>query len=325
MKLKKVTVFGGGTGSFITLLGLKSYSIDLASIVNMMDSGGSTGRLRDQLEVLPPGDFRQCLVALSEAPVLWRKLFLYRFNKGDLNGHNFGNILLSALEKVTSNYQDVVKAANYILKIKGHVIPVTFDNVNLTAQYQSGKFITSESKIEKYLTTTDRINRVYLQPEAMANPLAIKRVKQSDYLIFGPGDLFTSIIPTLLVKGIKESVTHSKAKLIYIMNLMTKLGQTTSYTAMDHIFMLEKYLFRKIDIVVMNNGKISKDIIKWYLANKETLVANDILISTVRKLIFADLIDRKIYTKEVSDKLSRSLVRHDQKKLEELLSKIIIC
>lgn len=324
MSNKKVTVFGGGTGSFITLSGLKSYPIDLASIVTMMDSGGSTGRLRDQLGVLPPGDFRQCLVAMSEAPILWRKLFLYRFNKGDFKGHNFGNILLSALEKVTSNYQDVVQAANYILKIKGQVIPVTFDKVNLYAEYQSGKIIKSESEIEKYHTITDRIDKVYLQPEAKVNPLAIKRIKQSDYLIFGPGDLFTSIIPILLVRGLKESIVYSKAKLIYIMNLMTKLGQTTSYTAMDHMKTLEKYLSRKIDIVVVSNGKISEDVIKWYLANKEILVTNDIFISTDRKVICTDLIDRIKYKKEASDKLDRSLVRHDQKKLGKLLSRIII-
>lgn len=324
MRNKKVTVFGGGTGSFITLSGLKSYSIDLASIVTMMDSGGSTGRLRDQLGVLPPGDFRQCLVAMSEAPILWRKLFLYRFDKGDFKGHNFGNILLSALEKITSNYKDVVKAANYILKIKGQVIPITFDKVHLYAHYQSGKIIKTEADIEKYLTTTDRIDHVYLKPKAKANLLAVKRIKQSDFLIFGPGDLFTSIIPILLVKNIKESIVSSKAKLIYIMNLMTKLGQTTFYTAMDHIKTLEKYLSRKIDIVVINNGKISEDVIKWYLANKEKLVLNDIELSTKRKVISLDLIDRIKYKKDDSDRLDRSLVRHDQKKLGKLLSEIIL-
>jgi len=324
MSNKKVTVFGGGTGSYITLSGLKSYSVDLASIVTMMDSGGSTGRLRDQLGVLPPGDFRQCLVAMSEAPVLWRKLFLYRFNKGDFKGHNFGNILLSALEKVTSNYQGVVKAANYILKIKGQVIPVTFDKVHLYAQYQSDRIIKSEAKIEKNRSTSDRINYVYLKPKARANPLAIQRIKQSEYLIFGPGDLFTSIIPILLVNGIKEAIIHSEAKLVYIMNLMTKLGQTTSYTAMDHITTLEKYFSRKIDIVLINNGKISEDVIKWYLANKEILVINDTYLSKDKKIICANLIDRTKYIKQASDKLNRSLVRHNQKKLGKLLSEIII-
>jgi len=324
MSNKKVTVFGGGTGSYITLSGLKPYKIDLASIVTMMDSGGSTGRLRDQLGVLPPGDFRQCLVAMSEAPVLWRKLFLYRFSKGDFKGHNFGNIFLSALEKVTSNYQDVVRAANYILKIKGQVIPVTFDKVNLYAQYNSGKLIESESGIEKYLTIIDRIDRLYLQPEAKANPLAIKRIKQSNFLIFGPGDLFTSIIPILLVKGIKESIICSKTKLVFIMNLMTKLGQTTSYTAMDHLNTLEKYLSRKIDIVVINNGKISEDVIKWYFAHKEIPVLDNTLGIYKQKVVYYDLIDTSKYLKQSSDRLNRSLIRHDQKKLGKLLSNIII-
>lgn len=324
MSNKKVTVFGGGTGSYITLSGLKPYKIDLASIVTMMDSGGSTGRLRDQLGVLPPGDFRQCLVAMSEAPVLWRKLFLYRFSKGDFKGHNFGNILLSALEKVTSNYQDVVGAANYILKIKGSVIPVTFNRVHLYAQYQSGKIIKSEANIEKNLKISDLIDCVYLKPRAKANPIAIKRILLSDYLIFGPGDLFTSIIPTLLVSGIKESIIRSKTKIVFIMNLMTKLGQTTSFTAMDHITTLEKYLSRKIDVVVINNGKISKNVIKWYLAHKEIPVLDNTLGIYKKKVVYYNLIDNSKYIKQRSDRLDRSLIRHDQNKLGKLLSNIII-
>ena len=144
--MKKVTVIGGGTGTFVVLSGVKQYAVDLGVIVTMMDSGGSTGRLRDQLGVLPPGDLRQCLVALSEAPLLWRRLFLYRFESGDFAGHNFGNLFLSALEKVCSSYDEVINTASFVLKTKGKVIPVTFDNTNLCVQYRSGKIIKGESR-----------------------------------------------------------------------------------------------------------------------------------------------------------------------------------
>src|SRR3989344_7254506 len=137
--MKKITVLGGGTGTFVVLSGLKKYPLDLSAIVTMMDSGGSTGRLRDQLGVLPPGDLRQCLVALSEASELWRKLFLYRFEKGDLKGHNFGNIFLSALEKVSENYNEVIESVSFVLKTKGKVIPVTFEKAHLCVKYESGK------------------------------------------------------------------------------------------------------------------------------------------------------------------------------------------
>src|SRR3989344_7742857 len=145
---KKITVIGGGTGTFVVLSGLKKHPLDLGVIVTMMDSGGSTGRLRDQLGVLPPGDLRQCLVALSEAPILWRKLFLYRFESGDFAGHNFGNLFLSALEKVSKDYDEVIDTASFVLKTKGKVLPVTFSKVHLGVKYSNGKILIGENKIK---------------------------------------------------------------------------------------------------------------------------------------------------------------------------------
>ncbi|MBI4226025.1 YvcK family protein, partial [Candidatus Roizmanbacteria bacterium] len=171
--MKKVTVIGGGTGTFVVLSGLKTYPLDLGVIVTMMDSGGSTGRLRDQLGVLPPGDLRQCLVALSEAPLLWRKLFLYRFESGDFAGHNFGNLFLSALEKVCSNYDEVIDTVSFVLKIKGKVMPVTFDKTNLCIQYKSGKIIKGESNIEENIYESSPIQRAYLEPSAKPNKQTI--------------------------------------------------------------------------------------------------------------------------------------------------------
>ena len=171
--MKKITVIGGGTGTFVVLSGLKSYNVNLSSIVTMTDSGGSTGRLRDQLGVLPPGDLRQSLVALSEASQLWRQLFLYRFENGDLKGHNFGNIFLSALEKVSENYDQVIDTASYVLQTKGTVIPVTFTKADLCVEYENGKIIREEGNIDEDNHESSRIKRAFLEPDAEANKRAI--------------------------------------------------------------------------------------------------------------------------------------------------------
>ena len=322
--MKKITVIGGGTGTFVVLTGLKSYSVDLSVIVSMMDSGGSTGRLRDQLGVLPPGDLRQCLVALSDAPLLWRKLFLYRFEKGDFSGHNFGNLFLSALEKVSNNYDQVIETAAYILKTKGQVIPVTFKKTTLCAQYGDGNIVKGEGKIDTNIEKKQRIKLAFLEPQVTANPKALEAISDSDYIVIGPGDLYTSIVPVLLTNNIKEKLINSRAKIIYILNLMTKLGQTNDYRALDFINDLQKYLGRSPDYVVINNGKIPTDIIKWYLEHHEKTVINNLTANNFSgKLQIDDLIDMNSFKKEKTDRLIRSVLRHNPQKLAKTLLKII--
>lgn len=324
MKLKKITVLGGGTGTFVVLSGLKKFHLDLAAIVTMMDSGGSTGRLRDQLGVLPPGDIRQCLVALSEASELWRKLFLYRFETGDLEGHNFGNIFLSALEKVSSDYDEVMESVNYVLKTKGSVIPVTFEKSHVCARYESGKLIKGETNIDEDNPEQSRIIEAFLEPEVHANEKAVERLQTTDYLIVGPGDLYTSIIPVLLVDDLKTKIIKSPAKIVYFMNLVTKTGQTTRYTASDHIRDLTKYLGRSPDIVFINNGAILPEVLEWYKSHGENPVEDDLNNSNFSgTIIREDLINRKQFTKPDADKLVRSILRHDSAKLAHALLKII--
>ncbi len=323
--MKKVTVVGGGTGTFVVLSGLKNYPVDLGVIVTMMDSGGSTGRLRDQLGVLPPGDLRQCLVALSEAPVLWRKLFLYRFEKGDFAGHNFGNLFLSALEKVCTNYNEVIETASFVLKTKGKVIPVTFDKSHLAIQYKNGKVITGEHLIEENISEASPIEKAFLDPSANPNPLAIDAIQQSDILIIGPGDLYTSIIPVLLVNKIKQAIMSSKARIVFIMNLMTKSGQTNNYKASDHLKDLTKYMGRQPDQIIVNSGNISPEILRWYKEHNESLVQNDLIAYGYKKEIIEDnLIDMTRFEKTSSDTLTRSILRHDSQKLAQLLQRILI-
>ncbi len=319
--MKKITVIGGGTGTFVVLSGLKKYPLDLSVVVTMMDSGGSTGRLRDQLGILPPGDLRQCLVALSDAPVLWRKLFLYRFEKGDLGGHNFGNIFLAALEKVSSSYDEAIDTISYVLKTKGKVIPVTLNKLHLVAQYENGNKITGEGLIDENHTEKSRIINTYLEPKGKVNPKAVKNIIESDFIVIGPGDLYTSIIPVLLVDGVKEAIKKSKANIVYIINLMTKSGQTTNYKASDHLKDLSHYLGCQPDYVLINDGNISSDILESYRRYNEVRVEND-LNKNGYKILETDLVDNKKIEKNSSDILYRSILRHDSEKVAETLISI---
>jgi uncharacterized cofD-like protein len=314
--MKKITVIGGGTGTFVVLSGLKKYPLDLSVVVTMMDSGGSTGRLRDQLGILPPGDLRQCLVALSDAPLLWRKLFLYRFEKGDLEGHNFVNIFLAALEKVSDSYDKAIETASYVLKTKGKVIPVTFNKLHLVAEYENGQKITGEGLIDENHSEKSRIKTAYLEPQGNANPVAIKSIEESEYIVIGPGDLYTSIIPVLLVNNVKEAMKKSKAKIIYIMNMMTKSGQTTNYKASDHVKDLVKYLGKEPDYILINNGAISEEILASYKKYNEVKVTND-LNKNGYQIVEKDLVDVKKVEKNSSDILYRSILSHDSEKVKK--------
>lgn len=324
--MKNITIIGGGTGTYVVLSGLKNYDYNLSAVVTSMDSGGSTGKLRDQYGVLPPGDVRQCLVALSEASELWRKLFLYRFEKGDFKGHNFGNIFLTALEQVTApNYQEVIDTASYILQTKGKVIPVTFDRVHLCAEYEDGETLMTEDLIDSAFHKESRIKKAFLKPDASSNPNAIEAIVSADYIIMGPGDLYTSIVPNLLVGGIKEAFVMTKAKIVLNINLMTKRGQTPNYTAVDHVRDLESYMGRQVDMVVMNNKKISKDVQEYYQGYGEGEVKDnlDTFSDHPLEILRADLVAEQAFTTSMADVVVRSLQRHDPEKLAKVLSSVI--
>ena len=323
-KRKKIVVIGGGTGTFVTLTGLKSYPVDLCAIVTMMDSGGSTGRLRDQLGVLPPGDLRQALVALSNSDKLWRDLFLYRFENGDLKGHNFGNIFLSAIEKVTGSLKDAIRVASMILDVKGIVIPVTFSNVELCVRLADNRIITGETHIDEPQENELRakIIKAYLQPSAKVNPDAIEAIKQADMIVFGPGDLYTSIIPNVLVEGMSQAIQQSKAVKVFVMNLMTKYGQTTEYSAQEHLEDLEKYLDCEVQNIIVNCEKPDALTLNLYKKSNEKMVTDN-LSKTNRTIIKKRLLDHTSYTKKNSDILKRSLIRHDPKRLASSLFSLV--
>ncbi|MEX1063927.1 MAG: uridine diphosphate-N-acetylglucosamine-binding protein YvcK [Candidatus Paceibacterota bacterium] len=312
-KNKRVVVIGGGTGTFVVLSALRGSPIELSSIVSMADNGGSTGRLRDQYGVLPPGDIRCSLVALSGADLILRELFNYRFSSGDLKEHNFGNIFLSALEKITGSFDEAVKEASRILNIKGSVVPVTLDNVNLQARLASGLVIKGETNIDipKHDPTV-AIEEVWLEPQAGINPQAKKDILSADMIVIGPGDLFTSIIPNFLVGGVASAVKRSRAKKVFVCNLMTKLGETHGFKAQDFITTLERYLGKGVlDYVIFNRKKPSVKVLSEY--QKENSHFVDIggldMKSKKPKYILADLIDSgKLIRHSLNGQLAEALL-----------------
>ena len=323
---RNVVTVGGGTGSFVVLSGLKNYEIDLNAIVTMMDSGGSTGKLRDQLGVLPPGDLRQALVALSGASDIWRKLFTYRFEAGDLKGHNFGNIFLSAIEKITDSNQEAIDRAADILQTSGRVIPITFDKCTLCAEYEDGSVIEGESNIDENEKVGIRIKNIFLKPPANINLEAKRALERANALIFGPGDLYTSILPNLLVSGVRETLQYVKAKKVFVVNLMTKVGQTEGFKVSDFINEIEKYLGEgSLSYVVVNSKKPSDDLINRYKEVDKVLPVEDDVGGTYRraKIIRANILSDYAYDKSSSDDLKRSLIRHDPDKLAKVLYRII--
>jgi uncharacterized cofD-like protein len=325
--LPKVVMIGGGTGSFTALSGLKKHPVDLTAVVSMMDDGGSSGRLRSELGVLPPGDIRQCLVALSTSSKLLRGLFTYRFNDGDLKGHNFGNIFLSAFEKSTGSMEKAITEIGKILHIHGNVVPVTFQKTDLCVDLIDGTTIVGETHIDEVEKKVERaaIKRAYLNPKASPNPQALKAILEADLLMIGPGDLYTSLIPNLLVTKIASVIKKSKAKKIYILNLMTKYGQTTQYKASSFIKDLEKYTGEGIlDVILINKTRPSKKTLKWYKDFGEEQVVDDLPLSTLKyKLVRKDLIKDIIYKKNSADPLRRSIIRHDSDKLASAIMELL--
>ncbi len=325
-KIPRVVTISGGTGSYVTLLGLKKYDLKLTAIVTMTDSGGSSGKLRDELGVLPPGDVRQCLVALAASPKLLRDMFNYRFEKGGLKGHSFGNIFLSTLEKNTGSMKKAISEVGKILRIKGHVAPITFSKSDLCVELSDGKVIVGETHIDiaEKIEKRAKIIRAFLKPEARLNEDAKKAIEEADIIVIGPGDLYTSIIPNLLVNGVPEAIKKSKGKKIFVMNLMTKYGQTTNYSAKDHINDLEKYLGRGIiDSVLINSKKPRKSTLSWYEEFEEHPVADDLGKTNRFTLIRKNLIRDVIVKAAPNDALRRSIIRHDPEKLATEIMNII--
>lgn len=318
VRIPNVITIGGGTGSYTSLMGLKKYPLKLTAIVNMIDDGGSSGRLRDELGVLPPGDIRQCLVALSESSKLLRDMFNYRFESGGLKGHNFGNIFLSTIEKQTGSMKKAISEIGKILNIKGKVVPITFTKkTNLCVDLEDGKTIVGETHIDEVELKEKRapIKKVYLKPRAKLNEDARKSFEKADFIVIGPGDLYTSVLPNILVSGVASAIKKSKAKKIFVVNLMTKYGHTTGFGAQKHLEELEKYLGKNVIDYVLINSRMPKKIThSWYKKFEEYPVKDD-LKDGKYKVIRKNLLKDVIIKQNSSDERRRSIIRHDSDRL----------
>jgi len=314
----KIAVIGGGTGSFMMLSALKEHTTQLAALVSMADDGGSTGVLRDELGTLPPGDVRQCLVALSDSPKV-RDLFDYRFEEGTFIGHSFGNILLTALEKMTGSFSDAVETASEILHVNGTVIPSTLDNVRLKMEWpESGTVLQGERIINADFFKHDPRKAILsLVPSATANPMALLAIEQADVVVIAPGNLYTSLGPLLIVDGIADALKKTKAICIYVPNLVTKHGQTTDFTVSDHAAEIERFVGAPfLDYVIYNNEKPTKTLLRRYEEEGAFLVKIDKnkLSKATYKALPGEFLGN-MAPKCESDVLpvTRSLIRHNSK------------
>ncbi|MFP4465914.1 MAG: uridine diphosphate-N-acetylglucosamine-binding protein YvcK [Candidatus Goldiibacteriota bacterium] len=261
----KIATIGGGTGLPNVLRGLKEYTLNLSAIVTVADDGGSSGRLRKDYRILPPGDIRNCLVALADEETLLGRLFQYRFETGgDLNGHNFGNIYITALTHVVGDFTKAVNESSKVLAIHGRVLPVSLDNITLKAVLEDGREISGESKIPEANGKIDRLEIIPKNP--MPYEEAVCAIKEADAVIIGPGSLYTSIIPNLLVPGIKEALLNTKTLKIYVCNIMTQPGETDGYKVSDHLNAILKHTGagKVIDYVIANNKNARSDVLKRY-------------------------------------------------------------
>lgn len=271
----KIVAIGGGTGLSSILEGLKEHTVNISAIVTVADEGGSSGRIREEFGILPPGDIRNCLVSLAAAPQLMRDLFQYRFNEGEgMRGHSFGNLFITALTDVTGSFKDAVEESSRVLAIRGRVIPSSLDKVRLKAEYRDGTTREGEDKIPD---ETKSIEKIYLVPgDINSNPEAIEAIREAEIIIFGPGSLFTSVIPNLLINQIKDEVAKKDVLKLYICNVMTQHGETDGFTAADHVEAIMKHTKNNIvNCCLVNSGRLDYRLLLKYAEEKSFPVIFD--------------------------------------------------
>jgi uncharacterized cofD-like protein len=312
-RTKKIVCLGGGNAMPKTVLaGLKKEPVKLSVICAMLDSGGSSGRLRKEYNIVSPGDIRRSFLALANSSPATEKLFNFRFKNGVLKGHNFANLLITALELSCKSYKEVIKEMEEILKIKHKILPVTLDKSNLYAVLENGKTIKGETNID--IPRHDgklKIKKVFLKPEAKAYPDALREIKKADLIVIGPGDLYSSIAQILLTKGISEAVNKSKAKKAYVCNLMEKYGETNGFKVSDFSGAIEKMLKGSLDYVIYNTKKASLKNIKKYKKEHPELLGQVKFKENLdsKKFIGADLLAKNKFLVHSPKKLAKIILK----------------
>lgn len=307
----RIVAIGGGTGLSSLLLGIKEFTTNITAIVTVSDEGGSSGRLREEFDMLPPGDLRNCLVALADAPVLMRDLFQFRFNRGEgFKGHSFGNLFITAITEVSGgNFDTAIKECSKVLAIRGQVVPASLDKIRLKAEFSDGSITEGEAKIPHQ---AKRIKRLSLVPEKpKANPEAIEAIKNADIIVVGPGSLYTSILPNLLIPELAEQIRNSKALKIYVCNVMTQAGETDGFTVSKHVEVLFENTFPKlVDVCVLNSGGVDSEILFRYAQEKSFPVLPDKRRLEKMGLITVeeDFVDKEDLVRHNPQKLAKRIV-----------------
>lgn len=319
-----IVVIGGGSGSSVVLEGLKKYrDLNLSVIVGMMDDGGSNAVVRDEFGLLPLSDVRKSILALAEdnENKFLRELLTYRFANENMKGHTLGNLLMIAMADIVGSEIEAIKTMSQMFGIRGKVIPVTLDDVRLIAEYDDGSTVKGEHYIDEPEKDIN-IVKFGLDGSAKAYPQALEAISEADYIILGPGDLYTTLLPNLLVDGMKKAIKKSNAKVVYISNLMTKIGQTRHKSLKEITKIVEEHIGKRINFVLVNSGRIPKEAYQRYIADGENLIQNNLEEEKGRVVICKDLVANDEIKREKGDTLKRSLVRHDSQKLGKALYRI---
>lgn len=308
----KIVAIGGGTGLSTLLRGLKAYSANITAIVTVADDGGSSGRLRREIGVLPPGDIRNCLTALADEEKLLTELFRYRFSAGDgLIGHSFGNLFLTAMSEVTGDLERAIAASSKVLAVRGRVLPATLTDVCLWAQLEDGRRVEGESHITEAMGKIVKIGCIPSNPPAL--PKAVQAIRQADYIIIGPGSLYTSIIPNLLVPEIAEAIAQRQVPRIYVCNMMTQPGETQGYTVSDHIKAIDKACGKQLFDAVLVQRKVpsEKSLIRYAQEDSHPVYLDRETINLLgRRIVMSNI----MYEDEET-----GLIRHDSARLARVL------
>ena len=303
-KTPHIVAIGGGTGLSVLLRGLKQHTRRITAVIGVTDDGGSSGRLRREMGIIPPGDFRNCIVALSDEDSLLKELFQYRFPEGsELQGHSFGNLFIAAMTDVTNSFEDALTESSRILSVTGQVVPATIENVNLSVKLADGRFIKGESNVKE---SSSEIEELFIDPpDAEASPAAIKAIGEADLIVIGPGSLYTSILPNLMVPGIVDAISESKGIKYYICNVATEIGETQHFNVVKHIDVLERYLGSGILDMIIANDNI--DDIGGQFRGEAVDLNTD---STKHLIATSDLLDKEHKVRHDSGKLAKFIMEN---------------
>jgi len=314
MRHPKIVLIGGGTGLPVLLRGLKKYPVEISAIVTVADDGGSSGRIRNEMDIPSPGDIRNVLAALSDVEPLLEKMFQHRFETGDeLSGHSLGNLIIAALTSITGDFVHAVKELSKVLNVRGQVLPSANQSVVLHAEMEDGSIVSGESKIP---CSGKKIKRVFLTPEVIQPlPETLTAIQEADLIVIGPGSLYTSILPNLMVPGLGEAVCHAHAKKVYVCNLMTQAGETNHYTAADHVQAIFNHMDSAcIDTILVNDEDVPEPVMHRYRKELAQPVVYDVkrLMGLGLEVVSGNILTYK-----------GGVIRHDTEKVAEILYDIL--